>query len=90
MGMARPQLETPEGRDAYRRELRGVAASWRFAGIGLAAIGAVLLGLWRWAGVSTLIPAYVFLVIGGVLMIVAIVKRTRYHQRRISAPASEE
>lgn len=87
--MARPDLQTPEGRRAYVAELRGVARPWRYAGLGLVTLGAAgLVQVARtdapWAegllGPATLAA----LAVGWAVVIVAIVKRTRYHRRRMA------
>ena len=85
----RPDLATPEGRRAYTAELRGVARGWRYTGLGLVTLGAIgLVAVARtdapW-GAGVLGPATIgALVAGWAIIIVAIVKRTRYHRRRIA------
>lgn len=87
--MARPDLSTPEGRRAYAAELHGVARGWRYIGLGLVTLGAAGLvqvartdAPWRegWLGPATIAA----LVVGWAIVIVAIVKRTRYHRRRMA------
>jgi hypothetical protein len=56
--MGRPDPGTREGRRLYRRELAGIARGWRYAGLGLVAVG--------------------------------IVKRSRYHRRRMAGRAEPE
>lgn len=87
--MARPDLETAAGRRAYAAELGGVARGWRYAGLGLVALGAA--GLVQVARTDApwdeglLGPATLAaLALGWALLIVAIVKRTRYHRRRMA------
>lgn len=87
--MTRPDLATPEGRRAYAAELGGVARGWRYSGLGLVTLGAI--GIVAVAktdapwGAGVLGPATIAaLVLGGAIVIVAIVKRTRYHRRRMA------
>jgi hypothetical protein len=88
-GMTRPDLATPEGRRAYTAELRGVARGWRYTGLGLVTLGAIGIVAVartdaRW-GAGVLGPATIAaLVVGWAIIIVAIVKRTRYHRRRMT------
>lgn len=87
--MTRPDLARPEGRRAYAAELRGVARGWRYTGLGLVTLGAIgLVAVARtdapW-GAGLLGPATIAaLVVGWAIIIVAIVKRTRYHRRRMT------
>ena len=86
--MARPDLSTPEGRGAYRSELRGIARPWRYAGFAIVLLGTAamifvayssheLLGtLDGWSSIAAI-------AFGWALLIVAMVKRTRYHRRRL-------
>ena len=80
--MSAPDLSTPEGRAAYRAELRRVARPWRLAGLGFVVVGALLaLGAYPdW--VITL--GWICLGAGWVAIAVALVQRNRYHRRRIS------
>jgi membrane protein YdbS with pleckstrin-like domain len=82
-----PDLTTPEGRDAYRSELRGVARVTRTSGVALALAGAALgvtrffVDPWpdwmRWS-------ALVLCVLGVALITTGFVQRTRYHLRRLA------
>jgi hypothetical protein len=82
--MAPPNLKDPAARAAYRRELAGVARGIRLSGIGLAALGAILVLLQRrellampvWLAASVLGA-------GLMLMITGIAARTRYHALRM-------
>lgn len=87
--MARPDLSTPEGVRAYRAEIWRVARWWRWTGLAIVALAAVgfvatsklhvpLLG--SALGLATVAG----LVVGWGLAIVGIVKRTRYHKRRMA------
>jgi anaerobic C4-dicarboxylate transporter len=82
--MARPNLNDPAERLAYRRELAGVAKGVRYSGVGLAALGALLavIRALYWRDMPKLIPQTV-IVIAFALMAVAIMVRTRYHARRM-------
>ena len=87
--MARPDISTREGRRAYGAELGRVARGWRYAGLGLVGIGFVLLIAARLGDAEILhsrvgLGAVAALVIGWALAIVGIVKRTRYHRRRMT------
>lgn len=82
--MAPPNLKDPAERAAYRRELAGIARGIRLSGIGLAALGAILVLLRRrellevpmWLAASILGA-------GIMLMITSIAARTRYHTLRM-------
>ena len=87
--MARPDLNTLEGRRIYAAELDGIARPWRYSGLFLVVLGAI--GFVAVAkedapwGSGLLGPATIAaLAVGWVIVIVAIVKRTRYHRRRMS------
>ena len=78
--MARPDLNDPAQRDAYSRELRGVARPVRYTAIAFLTLSLILL---------MLVPAqptlaYAALATGAVLSVIGIVKRTRYHRRRMA------
>lgn len=82
--MAPPDLEDPAAREAYRKELRGVAVGLRRTGIGTALAGALLVLLHRkgveavplWLGVGVL-------GIGVLVAIAAISTRAAYHRLRM-------
>jgi hypothetical protein len=87
--MAKPDLASPEGRRAYGAELRGIARPWRYFGLGLVLAGAILLVVARRSGADLWHSAIgraaiAALVLGWALAITGIVKRTRYHRRRMS------
>lgn len=69
---------------AYRRELRGVARAWRYAGVALAVIGGALLVLRsrHVLAMPVLVPILI-VVVAIVLMSVAILSRSLYHARRM-------
>jgi hypothetical protein len=83
-----PRLDTPEGRAAYRAELRTVARGWRYGGLALILLGAGLGSVHRFTEIAT--PAwttqavFVLIVAGWAAMMVAIFKRTLHHRRRFS------
>lgn len=85
--MASPDLDTEEGRAAYRKELRGVARPLRAGGLALVVGAAVLILVVRqgnpawssWAFTAS----YVMLGLGWALVIAAIYMRTRHHKRRM-------
>lgn len=82
--MAAPDLEDPEQRAAYRRELRGIAVGPRRAGILVALTGALLVLAHRkgvaavplWLGVGVL-------GIGVLVLIAAVSTRAAYHRARM-------
>jgi uncharacterized membrane protein YGL010W len=87
--MAKPDLGTIEGRRAYGAELAGVARPWRYIGLGLVMLGFVLLIVTRLSDASvwhsgTGRAALGLLVVGWALAIVGMVKRSRYHRRRMA------
>ena len=74
-----PNLDDKVEREAYRRELRGVAVGWRVGGLLLLAAA----GLVAWKR-PDFAGAWIGLLMVAVAMIaIAIVKRSRYHRRRI-------
>lgn len=83
--MAAPDLSDPVARAAYRRELQGVARGPRYAGVGLAVLGAVLavVRALYWRDMPRLLPMLV-IAAAFVLMSVAILIRTRHHARRMA------
>lgn len=87
--MSKPDLQTPEGRRAYGAELARVARGWRWTGLGivaLSALGFVLAARWDQPllGSPLGLATVAGLTIGWGLAIVGIVKRTRYHGRRMA------
>jgi membrane-bound ClpP family serine protease len=87
--MGRPDLGTREGRRVYRSELAGIARGWRYAGLGLVILGFVLLIAAAMSGATIWqspvgLGAIAALIIGWALAIVGILKRTRYHRRRMA------
>lgn len=87
--MERPDLATPEGRRAYVAELRRVAVGWRVAGLGTVALGAAGLIATRLSGTPVWhsfigVASVAVLALGWAIVIVAVVKRSRYHKRRMT------
>lgn len=86
--MSLPDLNTDEGRLAYRKELRRVAWPLRAGGLALIVLGG-LLGLGARTGTfgldNGIMPlAYAALALGWLLFLAAIMVRTRYHKRRLA------
>ncbi len=82
-----PDLNTEEGRAAYRRELRRVAWPIRWGGLGLIVLGA-LLALGARQGVmgldnGVMTFAYGCLAVGWAMVLAAIFMRTQHHKRRL-------
>lgn len=82
-----PDLDTEEGRAAYRRELRRVAWPVRMAGLALILLAALFLvvasrGMFG-LGESHFVVGYGMLAFGWVLVIAAVFIRTRHHRRRL-------
>ena len=86
--MARPDLSTPEGLDAYRAELRGVAKPVRLAAFALVIIGALVVVSAVWLNIpdAVISAGYIALGLGWVLMVLAVFQRTRHHRRRMAEP----
>jgi len=84
-----PDLSTPEGKAAYRRELKGVAKTQRAAGFALVGLGALIVVARSagWLGPVQTTPDYLALAIlagGWVFLVWAFLMRNRYHRRRMS------
>ncbi len=82
--MPAPDLNDPAQLAAYRAELRHVARGTRSAGLmfaGLGLLAAVLRGTWApW--LPELVPVILIVTALG-LMLIGIVRRTRYHLKRL-------
>ena len=82
-----PDLNTEEGRAAYRRELRRVAWPLRWGGLGLIVLGALLAVGARQGAMGldngVLPVAYGCLAVGWALVLAAIFMRTQHHKRRL-------
>ena len=82
-----PKLDTPEARDAYRRELRRVAQPLRLAGLGVVVAGALLAIVsrstgWRPPGLDVVILGA--LAVGWLILFYVIYRRSQYHRRRMA------
>ena len=83
-----PDLDTEEGRAAYRKELRQVALPLRWAGLGLIILAALfcvaasreVLGL----PAGSIVIGYGMLAAGWALVIATTFLRTRHHRRRMA------
>ena len=86
--MARPDLESPEGRAAYRAELKRVGWKYRLGGFVLIVVAALLVVIARDGkfGLTedAVKVAYGMLFAGWALVITAIFQRTRHHKRRLA------
>ena len=81
---APPDLNDRAELAAYRQELRGIARGWRWSGIALATIGAIVLVLRsrHLIAVHVLVPILI-IVVAIVLMSIAILNRSLHHARRM-------
>ena len=86
--MSLPDLNTEDGRAAYRKELRGVALPIRWVGLALIVLGAIVALMVRFGvlGLSNgVLPvAYAALALGWALVLAGIVIRNRHHRRRLA------
>ncbi len=88
MPLPPPDLSTREGLALYRAELANVARPLRWIGLSFVLFGVILLFQTQsgWHSMADRIFGFaglVLILLGWVLMIVGIVRRTRYHKRRI-------
>lgn len=83
--LAPPDLETVDGRAAYRRELRAIARWPRLIGFLIVIVSAVAVLSLRSdpAAGAALNGAYLGLGIGWIVLIYAFVQRNIYHRRRM-------
>ena len=82
--MTAPRLDDPAELAAYRAELRHVARGTRTAGMALAFVG-VLVALLRgsaWPWIPKAVPVTIIALALG-LMVIGIVRRARYHLKRL-------
>ncbi|HUH09604.1 hypothetical protein ACIQTU_07410 [Brevundimonas sp. NPDC090276] len=85
--MTRPNLDSDEGRAAYRAELRRVGWPLRWGGLALILVAAgMVLAVkdGKWLSEDLLIVAYGLLAAGWALVVTAIFMRTRHHKRRLA------
>jgi drug/metabolite transporter (DMT)-like permease len=78
--MTRPNLKDPAELKAYKTELRRLYRGWRWLGFVIIAAG-VAIALFGGNGFD--LPSLILLGIGWAILLVVIVARTRYHQRRM-------
>lgn len=85
--MSLPDLDSEEGRAAYRKELRMVAWPIRWGGLGLIVLGALLALGARYGTLGLdngVMPfAYFALALGWAMVLAAIFIRTQHHKRRL-------
>lgn len=83
-----PKLDTPEARDAWRRELRRIEQPLRLTGLGVVIAGALLAIVSRYGGWP--MPAWIdgailfTLGVGWAILIYVIYRRSQYHRRRMA------
>lgn len=85
--MTRPNLDSDEGRAAYRAELRRVGWPFRWGGLALIVVAAGMVLAVKdgnWLSEDLLIVAYGLLAAGWALVVTAIFMRTRHHKRRLA------
>jgi hypothetical protein len=86
--MSLPDLDTDEGRAAYRKELKGVAKPYRIGGFILILLGAgYVMGTrldWFPADQTVILVAYGLVAAGWALFLAAIFLRNRHHRRRLN------
>lgn len=86
--MTLPDLNTDEGRAAYRAELKRVGWPLRLGGLALIVLAAVVIVAARqgWLAAYELATnaGYAMLALGWALVLAAIFVRTRYNRRRLS------
>jgi hypothetical protein len=78
----KPDLESPEGRQACRRQLRTVARGWRWTGISLVVIAAVLLVV-STGRPELRIASYVLLAVSWAVTLIGTWRRTADHRARM-------
>lgn len=77
--MTRPNLDDPAELAEYRRELRRLHREWRWGGLAILLIGvAIMLARGEIDMLSLSL-----LTLGWVILIAVIIRRTRYHRRRM-------
>jgi hypothetical protein len=78
--MTRPNLEDPAERAAYRRELIGLNRGWRWLGLAIVVLSVAIMFV-RGSQFDAL--SLSLLAVGWAILIGVIIKRTRYHRRRM-------
>ncbi|MGV3580573.1 hypothetical protein [Brevundimonas sp.] len=88
MTLSPPDLESEEGRAAYRAELRKVALPLRWSGLGLIVLAALVCAgaSQGWMGLpeSAVVIGYGLLAVGWAMVIATVFLRTRHHRRRMA------
>lgn len=84
--MARPDLDDPAQRAAYRRELKAYARPWRLLGLALL-LAAVVVALVRGQGFDPL--SLGLMAAGWAVLVPVIVARGRHHRRRMAEGDSD-
>ncbi|WP_420469503.1 MULTISPECIES: hypothetical protein [unclassified Brevundimonas] len=86
--MSLPDLDTDEGRAAYRAEVKAVGRPFRLAGLVLILLGAGYVIATRYDALpvtqSLMLVAYGFVAAGWALFLYATWLRTRHHKRRLA------
>jgi len=87
--VSRPDLNNPEERKAYKRELRGVARWPRGVGFALIGLGALMVvarasGWAFWTNDGPDFLALLVLGVGWAFLVWAFMQRNAYHRRRMS------
>lgn len=84
--MTRPNLDNPEERRAYRRELILLHQGWRRLGLLIVFLAVVAL-FFRGGGFDTL--SLSMLAVGWAILIGVIIARNKYHRARMAEPPAE-
>jgi len=86
--MTTPDLNTEEGRAAYRKEWRTVGRPYRLGGLVLILLGAAYVIASRYdvvpAQEEALMVAYGFVAVGWAMFLIATYLRNRHHKRRLA------
>jgi hypothetical protein len=86
--MSPPDLNTEEGRAAYRREWRAVGKPYRMGGLILIVLGAGYVIASRYdvvpADPTVLMVAYGLVAAGWAMFLIATYLRNRHHKRRLA------
>ncbi|MFC7379378.1 hypothetical protein [Brevundimonas sp. GCM10030266] len=86
--MSQHDLDTEEGRAAYRAELKAVGRPFRLGGLALILLGAGYVVATRYDALpeieALMVVAYGLVAAGWVSFLTATYLRTRYHKRRLA------
>ena len=81
--MTRPNLQDPVELAAYKRELRGLDRQWRWIGLVVVVAGITVM----FAREGRLdVYSGTLLFVGWSILISVVIRRTRYHKRRMAEP----